>query len=99
MRFSSGAEPSTSWLTPQPLVPSMGLKWLRDGHDSANHVAMFSVDGQPGNWNFFGNDWRNHVQPAKTLKPLALSEHFATATKRIEYVGLSEMASYDKKGR
>jgi len=45
VRLSSAAQPSTSWLTPQPLAPGMGLKWLRDGIDSANLVSMFSVDG------------------------------------------------------
>ena len=27
------------------LAPGMGIKLLRDGHDSANFVCMFSVDG------------------------------------------------------
>ena len=38
----------------------MGLKFLRDGVDSANLVAMYSVDGQES-WNFFKNDFSNHI--------------------------------------
>ena len=41
----------------------MGLKFLRNGVMSADLVAMWSLNGQPGNWNFFANDFRNHVNP------------------------------------
>jgi len=48
-----------------PLIaPGMGVKLLRDGADSANFVAMFSLDGQ-ATLNFFANDFSNHV-PAST---------------------------------
>ena len=79
------------------LKPGMGLKFLRDGHDSANLVAMFSVDGQDS-WNFFGNDWSNHipVPQSKALAPLAIKFH--TATDYIQAVGLSEMAQFDQAG-
>ena len=36
-------------------VPGMGLKFLRDGRDSANLVAMYSLKGQKS-WNFFKNN-------------------------------------------
>lgn len=61
LRFSSAAEPKEDG---QPLAPGMGLKFLRDGVDSANLVAMYSVDGQPGDWNFFSNDFVNHIASA-----------------------------------
>ena len=40
---------------------------------------MFSVDGQDS-WNFFGNDWSNHipVPQSKALAPLAIKFHTAT---------------------
>lgn len=60
IRLSSAAEPSSS----QPLAPGMGLKFLRDGVDSANLVSMFGVNGQPDDWNFFSNDFSNHIGPA-----------------------------------
>jgi hypothetical protein len=43
VRLSSAAEPSLTGS--QPLAPGIGLKFLRDGMDSSNLVAMFSVDG------------------------------------------------------
>lgn len=76
----------------------MGLKFLRDGMDSVNLVAMYSVDGQDS-WNFFKNDFSNHI-PAITsfsLKPVAAK--FATVTPWIQTVGLSNWANYDQNGK
>ena len=58
---------------------------------------MFSVDGQD-NWNFFGNDWSNHIPKpvSKALIPLEMKFH--TATDFIQAVGLSDMAKYDQTG-
>merc|ERR1712198_603804 len=47
-RLSQAKEPSPPALD---TAPGMGLKFLRDGIDSANLVAMYSVNGQEG-WNF-----------------------------------------------
>jgi len=41
IRLSTAAKPSGS----QPLAPGFGLKFLRDGKESANMVAMFGVAG------------------------------------------------------
>ena len=41
IRLSSAAQPSKT----QPLVPGMALKFLIDGRESANVVAMYSIDG------------------------------------------------------
>ena len=90
VRMSSAAPVDTK--TPN-IKPGMGVKFLRDGVDSANFVAMFSVDGQE-NLNFFANDWSNHIPDPhdKTLIPLEI--RFKTATKYIQTVGLSDMAAY-----
>ena len=76
IRLSSASRVNTK--TPS-MTPGMGVKFLRDGVDSANFVAMNSVDGQK-DLNFFAKDWSNHI-PASTnwtLIPLAL--RFRTAT-------------------
>ena len=75
----------------------MGVKFLRDGVDSANVIAMYSVDGQP-TMNWFANDFTNHIPDATeiTLKPL--EAHFATQTKWITELGLSDFASYAQDG-
>ena len=79
------------------LTPGLGLKFLRDGVDSANLVSMLSVDGQE-DWNYFAHDWSNHIPKpkSKALTPLALK--FYTETYYIQAVGLSDMAKYDQSG-
>ena len=76
----------------------MGLKFLRDGQDSANLVSMFSVDGTPGDWNFFSKDFVNHIGAATAVALKALSAKFATQTKYIQQVGLSDMSKYGENG-
>jgi hypothetical protein len=39
----------------------MAVKFLRDGIDSANFVSMNSTAGQPNDWNFFSNEFFNHI--------------------------------------
>jgi hypothetical protein len=55
IRFSSAKKPDTS-----SIAPGFGLKFLRDGHDSANLVAMFGVEGQK-DFNFFANSFTTHI--------------------------------------
>lgn len=57
----------------------MGLKFLRDGMDSASLVAMYSVDGQPS-WNFFLNDFSNHIPDITSLSLKVVGEKFSTAS-------------------
>jgi len=80
------------------LAPGMGVKLLRDGHDSANFVCMFGVDGQD-DLNFFANDFVNHIPDPKSIALKPLEARFATATDWIQTVGLSEMASYTQSGQ
>lgn len=75
VRFSSAIEPS---IDGNPLTAGMGLKFLRDGIDSANLVAMFSVDGTPGDWNIFSKNFTNHIPAAQGSNQKALSLKFAT---------------------
>ena len=75
--------------------PGIGLKFLRDGVASGNMVAMFSVEGQPS-WNFFKNNFTNHIPGFESLTLVPLGAKFATATRNIQQVGLSDMARYNK---
>jgi len=77
------------------LAPGMGLKFLRDGMDSGNLVSMYSVDGQPGDWNFFSHDFTTIIPGAHGIPQEALSYKFSGATKYIQVSALSEMASFD----
>lgn len=100
IRLSAAEKPSFDnfLMKGKPLAPGMGLKFLRSGKDSANLVAMYSVEGQPGNWNFFANSFTNHIGPAVGIKKKILAKKFATATKYIQEVGLSEFASIEENG-
>jgi len=93
-RLSAAVEPNKKVLN---LAPGMGLKFLRDGIDSANMVAMYSVDGQE-TWNFFANDFTNHIGAATTTSTKLLSSHFASETNWITEVGLSDMAQFSQDG-
>ena len=76
----------------------MGLKFLRDGQDSANLVSMFSVDGQPGDWNFFSKEFKNWIKPPTGDATKALAGHFSWATDLIQSVGLSNWGMIDQRG-
>jgi len=93
VRLSLAQQPSPPALK---TAPGMGLKLLRSGRDSANLVAMFSVNGQES-WNFFKNNFTNHIGPGgPELIPLEIK--FQEATNYISEVGLSDMARYDEAG-
>ena len=94
VRMSSAVPVDTK--TPN-MKPGMGVKFLRDGVDSANFVAMYGVDGQ-NSLNFFEHDWSNHIPDLedKSLIPLAL--RFKTQSKYIQTVGLSDMAEITQDG-
>ena len=79
VRLSEAAPTDTK--TPN-LKPGMGVKLLRDGADSANFVAMYSVDGQP-TLNFFANDFSNHIPASTSLSLKPLEFHFSGETKYI----------------
>ena len=76
VRMSSAAPVDTK--TPN-MKPGMGVKFLRDGVDSANFVAMFGVDGQE-TLNIFANDWTTHIPNPKSAALIPLELRFKTAT-------------------
>merc|ERR1712055_609589 len=93
VRFSLAKEPSPPGLN---TAPGMGLKFLRDGVDSANLVAMYSVNGQDS-WNFFKNDFTNHIGPGGLdLVPLEIK--FSEATNYISECALSDFGQYGESG-
>ena len=67
--------------------------------DSANIVFMNSVEGQPNDWNFFSKEFVNHIPTPTSAQTIALSAKFASVTKYIQQVGLSEMAHFDQHGK
>ena len=75
MRLSSAAQPTADGK--QPLTPGMGLKFLRNGIDSANLVSMNSVNGQQDYWNFFSQDFSTHIPAASGAALTAVAEKFS----------------------
>jgi len=55
------------------LIPGFGLKFLRDGVDSANLVAMYSLAGIKG-WNFFEHSFSNHIPDLKGVPDIAAAK-------------------------
>jgi len=78
----------------------LSIKLLRDKVPSANVVAMFALDGQES-WNFFKNDFSNHVPvPKQSSVVLAAgSLKFASVTPFIHTIGLNNWGEYDEKGQ
>ena len=88
-----------------PFMPSLSIKFLRDGIDSANLVAMESGGGQ-ASFNFFEKDFTTQIP----LPPLTPSENsflslqipqasrFQTTTDYITSQGTSNFASFTQDG-
>jgi len=93
VRFSMAKEPTAS---SNNTTPGLGLKFLRNGMDSANLVAMYSVNGQES-WNFFKNNFSNHIPPAG-LSVILVALKFSEATNNIQQVGLSDFSQYGEDG-
>lgn len=58
---------------------------------------MYSVDGQPS-WNFFKNDFTNHIPNAGASDTKTLAKQFSSVTDWVTEVGLSNFASYSSSG-
>ena len=101
VRFSCAKEPDYKKSTAEGafdnFTPGMALKFLRDGHPSANLQAMFSVNGQ-SSWNFFKNDFSNHVESGIGFALKALALKFSSATDYVQTMGLRDLAIINEKG-
>jgi len=92
VRISAFREP-----TPNRAVPifGMGLKFLRDGVESASLVAT-SSEGQKS-WNAFKNSWSNHIPALNNDKSILTFS--SGASPHSLQVGLSDWARYGENGR
>jgi len=78
-------------------TPGFGIKFLRNKVPAADSVAMFGVNGQ-NSWNFFKNEFSNHIAPAEGIALALINAKFSEATKYTTKVGTLDMASYDQDG-
>jgi len=79
-------------------TPGLGIKFLRDGAESANLLTMYSVNGQKSR-NFFKNDMSNHIPDPKGLLLNSLALKFSTETNYIQALGLKDLSEIDCKGK
>jgi hypothetical protein len=64
---------------PKNFTPAIALKLLVDGNPSVNMVAMYSVDGQGDNQNFFEHPFSNKIPAADTFATKLLEKAFRLA--------------------
>jgi len=97
VRISTFREPTPTSTNP---LFGMGLKFLRDGVDSANLLAIYGADGQKS-WNVLKNSWTTHIPPPTNLKPfhLEVATFAAGASPHTVQVGISDWARYGENGR
>jgi len=102
IRLSLAKKPDTSKTSAKEaynnFAPGFGLKFLRDNQPSASMVAMFSVEGQDS-WNFFKNDFSNHIARTDDLGLVLVAKKFSTGTPFVQYVGLSDFAKIGQDGK
>jgi len=92
VRFSLAGKPKND-----RIVPGMGLKFLRDGVDSANLVAMFSLQGQKS-WNFFKNDFTTIIPKSPGEKFKLFETKFAQGSSYINSNSVLGFSQYGELG-
>lgn len=91
VRLSSAKQPGKGGMT-----PGMGIKFLRDGRESANLVAMYSLGGQPcEETNFFEHVWSNHIPATNDFGLKLVVDKFWQGSSCPQMVGLSDFATID----
>ena len=78
--------------------PGFGIKFLRDGMDSADTVTMFSFDGQPS-FNYFANRWSIHLnEPLNECARETIGKKLAETTDHIGAMSVMNWALHKEDG-
>jgi hypothetical protein len=95
VRFSAATVP-----TDFSFVPGFGLKLLVNGAPSANLVAMYSLEGQGGDWNFFSHEHSNFIPnpPATNIALGLLAGAFKLAAKVTTVVSVAPLGRINSDG-
>ncbi|MBF0313832.1 MAG: hypothetical protein HQK50_08625 [Oligoflexia bacterium] len=93
VRLSLAASPTTIGYT-----PGMAVKFLVDGVPSLNFVAMHSLEGQKGNWNFFAHDFSNKIPEPTTWVLWALGKFFELTRSPATDLPIDHIAEVHKDG-
>ena len=78
--------------------PGFGIKFLRDGMDSADTVTMFSFDGQPS-FNYFANRWSIHLnEMTNECARQTIGKKLAETTDHIGAMSVMAWAQHEEDG-
>ena len=78
--------------------PGFGIKFLRDGMDSADTVTMFSFDGQASH-NYFANRWSTHLnEPVNECSRETIGKKLAETTPHIGAMSVMNWGKHDEEG-
>lgn len=94
IRLSLAADPQGLGVT-----PGLALKFMVDGAPSENLIAMFSLDGQGDNSNFFANTFSNIVSEPNNQALKVLKLIFARASKHPTKLSLVPLSSIAENGQ
>lgn len=82
----------------KPVAPGLAIKMLRDGVPSANVSALYTLQGQGQNYNFFSNPLSNIVPQGDSLGEKIVHRIFSTVSKYPEELKMQSMANMTSKG-
>ncbi|MFT6068438.1 MAG: hypothetical protein ACJAT2_000205 [Bacteriovoracaceae bacterium] len=80
------------------VAPGLALKVLRDKMPSANVSALYTLEGQGKNYNFFKNPLSNIVPIGSDIGLKLVHSIFKRVTDYPEQLGTKDMASFDSEG-
>ena len=81
------------------VAPGLAFKVLRDGHESANLSALYRLEGQEKDYNFFAHPLSNIVPIAGGIGPKLIHSLFKRVSDYPEEILLDHMANIDEHGK
>ncbi len=95
LRLSLTFKPTKS----RDVAPGLAFKVLRDGHESANLSALYQLEGQEKDYNFFAHPLSNIVPIAGGIGPKLIHSLFRRVSDYPEEILLNHMADIDEHGK
>ncbi|MBF0312684.1 MAG: hypothetical protein HQK52_04670 [Oligoflexia bacterium] len=92
-RLSLAAAPTSVGYT-----PGIALKFLIDGRPSQNVIAMYRLEGQQDNWNYFEYPFSNKIPEPTTWTLWALGKIFELVRNPATDLPVSHLASLSQQG-
>ncbi len=84
--------------TDKSYIPAVALKFLIDKRSSLNIVAMYSLEGQGSNWNFFANSFTTKIDNAKSFKLKIMEFIFERTHNPANDLPVNHLAMWNRNG-